>query len=157
MFSFHFITVSSAKLGPWFDLTQDYLKRLSPYAKIKWIQVPHVSFSSPAERTKVQAQEADRIRKSISTGSYLIACDEQGQHFTSQAFAGQLTRWSEQERRLLTLVLGGPLGLDPSLLQAANQKLALSTFTLPHDLAQLVLAEQIYRAMTVVHKKVYHY
>lgn len=157
MYSLTFIIVSAAKRGPWQELSQDYLKRLSPYAKCKVVAIPHMSFSSEAQREKVQAQEAGAIRRSISPGSFVIVCDEHGKTFTSTQFATQLTTWSEQETRNLTFILGGPLGLDPSLKKISNASLALSSFTLAHDLAAVTLLEQVYRSMTIITRKTYHY
>lgn len=157
MYSFTFIMVSAAKRGPWQDLSQDYLKRLSPYAKCQVASVPHVAFSSAAQREKVQAQEAEAVRKSISSNNFIILCDEHGKTFTSTQFAKQLTTWSEHHTRHLTFVLGGPLGLHASLKPLANATLALSPLTFPHDLAQVILLEQVYRAMTIQSGKTYHY
>lgn len=157
MYSFTFILISAAKPGPWKELAEEYLARLKPYAKCKLVELPQVSFSSEAQRLKVQAQEAEIIRKSISTDSFTVMCDERGKSFTSTQFAQQLRTWSEQETRNITFIMGGPLGLHPDLLAKADAKLALSAFTFPHDLARVVLVEQIYRAMTILHKKTYHY
>lgn len=157
MYSFIFVLVSAAKPGPWKELATDYLTRLKPYAKCKIVELPQASFASEQQRLKVQAQEADLIRKSISNGTFTVMCDEKGKSFTSTQFATQLRMWSEQETRNITFVMGGPLGLHPDLLAEAGVKLALSAFTFPHDLARVVLLEQVYRAMTILQHKTYHY
>ncbi|MEK7539832.1 MAG: 23S rRNA (pseudouridine(1915)-N(3))-methyltransferase RlmH [Patescibacteria group bacterium] len=157
MYSFTLLVVSASKPGPWKDLAQEYQTRLTPYAKCKLIEIPQAVFSSAAERQKVQAQEAEVLRKSISKGAYTVACDERGKFFTSTQFAQQLKTWSEQETRNITFLLGGPLGLQPALVQTVQAKLALSSFTFPHDLARVVLLEQLYRAMTILKGKTYHY
>lgn len=157
MFSFTLIVISASKPGPWKDLAAEYLVRLSPYAKCKLIEIPQAVFSSAAERLKVQAQEAEALSRSISRDSFTVACDEGGKSFTSAQFAQQLNMWSEQETRNITFLLGGPLGLQPEFMQTAQAKLALSAFTFPHDLARVVLLEQLYRAMTILQHKTYHY
>lgn len=157
MFSFQLISVSATTSGPYRELQAEYAKRLQPFAKLARLDVPHVAFSSTAERERVQVKEAERLRKSIFTGSLVVALDETGKHFTSEQFAQQLLKWSEQETRTISFVLGGPLGLDPQLKKEAHAILSLSTLTFPHDLAQVVLLEQLYRALTILRKKTYHY
>lgn len=157
MYSFTIILISAGKPGSWQDLTQEYLTRLTPYAKCKVIELPQASFSSEQQRQKVQAQEAEAMRRSISKGSYTVACDEHGKKATSPQFAQQLKTWSEQETKNITFLLGGPLGVQPELRHSTQFQLALSSLTFPHDLARVVLLEQLYRAMTILIGKTYHY
>ena len=75
---------------------------------------------------------------------------------TSTSFAKWTQRY-EDEGQELCFVIGGPFGLSPEFKKEADVLLSLSLFTLPHDLAQIVLLEQLYRALTIIHKKTYHY
>jgi 23S rRNA (pseudouridine1915-N3)-methyltransferase len=99
--------------------------------------------------------EAGRIQSSIPSGCGRVALDERGKEMTTQAFA----RWLEAktgEGRDLAFMIGGPDGLAPSVLESADAKLRLSAFTLPHALARVVLAEQLYRAISVLRNHPYH-
>jgi len=157
MFQFTIITVSHPSAGPWAELQQEYLKRLQAFARCHVQVVKQVKFSSPSEREQVQKQEVIAIQKFIPDHATIIACDECGKEYTSQKFSQQLETWSIQHTQPIVFVIGGPLGLHSSLLTQADAKLAFSQFTFPHDLAQVVLLEQLYRACTITTGKTYHY
>lgn len=93
---------------------------------------------------------ADRVE-----GATLVACDELGERMTSAAFARFLQDARERARDL-AFVIGGAYGLSESLRTGARHRLALAPWTLPHELARLVLAEQLYRAGTIVRGEPYH-
>jgi 23S rRNA (pseudouridine1915-N3)-methyltransferase len=102
----------------------------------------------------VRDKEAERLRARVD-GATLIACDEQGRTMTSAAFATYVQDARERARDI-AFVIGGAYGLAESLLNAAQMRLALAPWTLPHELARLVLAEQLYRAGTIVRGEPYH-
>lgn len=135
----------------------NYTKRLSGLAKVQTTYIKPEKIVPTVSKAKVLSAEGERILKQVSADSVLIACDEFGKQFTSVEFVQQLERWSIQQTKTITFVLGGPLGLSPEVKQAATITLALSHWTLPHDLAAVVLLEQLYRAMTIDHHKTYHY
>lgn len=152
------ITVSKLKSGPWKELADEYLKRLKPYAKVEVVEVAETKFRSKADRDKVQQAEADKIEKAIPKDAFRICLDERGQEITSQSFAARLDEWSHSGQLELCFVIGGPLGLHPRLCSTETDvTLALSKMTLPHDEARVVLLEQIYRAITILKNKTYHY
>lgn len=157
MFNFHLIAVSQPSAGPWGDLVSEYTKRLSGFARILITYVKPEKIVPSANRKQIMAREGERILKAVRSDSALIACDEFGKMYTSLEFVQQLEQWSIQHTRTITLVIGGPMGLSSSVRLAAAGSLALSRWTLPHDLAAVVLIEQLYRAMTISHGKTYHY
>ncbi len=157
MFSFHLIAVSQHPAGPWAELVSEYTKRLSGFAKVQTTYIKPEKILSSASKEQIVKTEGERILKAVSPDSALIACDEFGKLYTSVEFVRELERWSIQHTRTITIVIGGPLGLSEAVKQAATVKLALSHWTLPHDLASVVLIEQLYRAMTIEHGKTYHY
>jgi len=157
MMKIKIIVVSKQKAGPWKELAQEYLKRLQPYAKIEVVEVAEEKFQNVSDRDRVSQIEAERIRKVIPDDAVIIACDEHGRELTSQNFSDELIHLSENGQREIVFVIGGPLGLDEDLIKSANQTLALSKMTLPHDEARVFLLEQIYRASTIKHGKTYHY
>lgn len=157
MYRIQLITVSHLKAGPWKELSDEYLKRLSPYAKCQVVEVLQVSFGAVSERAQVIVQEAKGILAAVAPDAVLIACHETGKQYTSLQFAKQIDTWSHQGSATLSFVIGGPLGLDASVLMAARTQLSLSSLTFPHDLARVILLEQLYRGITIQHAKTYHY
>jgi 23S rRNA (pseudouridine1915-N3)-methyltransferase len=104
----------------------------------------------PAVRNK----EAERLRARVE-GASIVACDERGRSMTSTVFATYLQEARERARDL-AFVIGGAYGLGEPLLQSAQLRLALAPWTLPHEMARLILAEQLYRAGTIVRGEPYH-
>jgi 23S rRNA (pseudouridine1915-N3)-methyltransferase len=103
----------------------------------------------------VREREGERLLAKVPRGAQLVSCDLDGERFTSEEFATFLQQARERERDLVFAV-GGAFGLGPSLRARAAIRLSLAPWTLPHDLARLVLAEQLYRAGTIVRREPYH-
>jgi 23S rRNA (pseudouridine1915-N3)-methyltransferase len=157
MMKMKIIVVSKQKTGSWKELAQEYLKRLQPYAKVEVVEIAEEKFNNASDRARVSKVEAERIHKAIPEDAIKIICDEHGREFTSTEFSDKLIDLSENGQREIVFIIGGPLGLDQALINNANQTLALSKMTLPHDEARVFLLEQLYRAMTIQHNKTYHY
>lgn len=108
------------------------------------------------------ARSADQVREREGEGliarvgtALLVVCDERGDQLSSDAFARAMQRWREDGRDV-AFVIGGAHGLSDAVRQRASRRLALAPWTLPHELARLVLAEQLYRAGTLVRGEPYH-
>jgi 23S rRNA (pseudouridine1915-N3)-methyltransferase len=99
--------------------------------------------------------EADRLRAACPAGAFLVALTRTGRVRTSEQFAEQVGRWRESPREVAVLI-GGAWGLADALIAEADTTLSLSTMTLPHELARLVLLEQLYRAGTILRGEPYH-
>ena len=99
--------------------------------------------------------EGEALRPHLAD-AHVIACDEHGTARPSRAFAEQIARLRDDGVRRLVLVIGGADGLDPALLDAANAKLAFGPQTWPHALARAMLAEQVYRAVSILAGSPYH-
>ncbi len=102
----------------------------------------------------VREREGERLLARAAAGA-LVACDERGEQWTSARFAEWLQRHREGARDV-TFVIGGAYGLAPAVRERAAVRLAVAPWTLPHELARLVLAEQLYRAGTIVRGEPYH-
>jgi 23S rRNA (pseudouridine1915-N3)-methyltransferase len=102
-----------------------------------------------------KAAEAEALRPHLE-GCHLIACDEHGTARASQPFATEIARLRDDGVRRLAFVIGGADGLDPELLAQANGKLAFGPQTWPHAMARAMLAEQVYRAVTILSGSPYH-
>lgn len=102
----------------------------------------------------VRAKEAERLTARVE-GATVVACDERGSSMTSSKFATFVQDWRERARDI-AFVIGGAHGLADTLRERAHTRLSLAPFTLPHELARLVLAEQLYRAGTIIRGEPYH-
>lgn len=156
MFNLKLIAIGKYKES-YLELAQsEYLKRLKPYAKISIIELPEEPFRSEADYAKTKQKEAEKILKLIAADEIAVALHETGKEYTSVELAHFLADNSERGQTL-TLIIGGPLGLDTSILQRANFQLSLSRLTLTHQMVRPLLLEQIYRAATIIQGKRYHY
>ena len=117
------------------------------------IEYPESRGASAAVR---KADEGERLLKAASGAGQVIALDEHGQSVTSTAFASLLAKWRDGGKSDVAFLIGGPDGLSPAVLSSATLKLTLSPMTLPHGLARVVLAEQLYRATTILSGHPYH-
>ncbi|HEY3375653.1 MAG TPA: 23S rRNA (pseudouridine(1915)-N(3))-methyltransferase RlmH [Candidatus Aquicultor sp.] len=136
----------------------DYLKRLSRYAKLKVIEIADEDISQrmPAE---VKAREARKLAKYISPSDsrYVIALDIQGHEATSEELAEKLESLMVAGKSTVTFVIGGALGLDESVLNAADFRLSFSRMTFTHQIARFILLEQVYRSFKIIKGEPYHY
>lgn len=139
------------------QLISRYLKQLTPYAKIEVIELKEEKFRAQADRARVFKIEAKRIKAHLSPDIFSILLNETGQTFDSPTFSKQLEKWSQNQTQHLQFIIGSPLGLDPELKKDVDATFSLSPLTFPHELAQVILLEQIYRAMTILKNKTYHY
>ncbi len=104
-----------------------------------------------------RAAEADALRAALgSDHAYLIACDERGPSYPSRAFAERIGRLRDSGERRLAFLIGGPDGLDPALAAEAGETLAFGAQTWPHALVRAMLAEQVYRSVTLLAGSPYH-
>lgn len=157
MYKISIVVVGKMKSGPHETLVSDYLRRLKPYAKIVVHEVTEKSFRSASEREQVLKYEAEKITAAIPKDVFIVVLDAEGKAMSSTAFASEIDRRSEHGARELVFVIGSALGLHDEVKKRADLRLSLSPMTFPHELARVVLMEQIYRAMTILNKKTYNY
>ena len=143
------------KMPAWVEAAYaEYAKRMPREARIELVEVkPEKRGGQSVDRIK--ALEAARILEKCPKGARLIALDEHGQTPDTKGLAGLMQGWLA-EGRDVALVIGGADGLAPELLQKAESKLALSRLTLPHGMVRVLLAEQLYRAMSLLQGHHYH-
>lgn len=106
-------------------------------------------------REQLLSAEKSRIRDALSAGSRIVVLDEKGDDLTTLKLAKRLEVWM-QDGRDVALLIGGADGLDEEFKQQADDKLRLSSLTLPHGMARMVLCEQLYRAVSVLKNHPYH-
>ncbi|MBN2124906.1 MAG: 23S rRNA (pseudouridine(1915)-N(3))-methyltransferase RlmH [Deltaproteobacteria bacterium] len=133
-----------------------YLKRISRYATVEWVEVKAARITKSRPREEVLALEADRIVRRIGDRDYLVALDSGGDPVDSEGLAAWLERRTARSQGAITFVIGGPLGLSSRILDRSRKILSLSRLTLTHEMARLVFLEQIYRAFTIIRGEKYH-
>jgi 23S rRNA (pseudouridine1915-N3)-methyltransferase len=147
------VLLAVGKLRPSYrDACDDYLRRLSRYAKAREVEVREASRAPTVAAQR--AEEGERLLARRPAGARLIALARQGTPWSSEELARQVARW-QQEARPVALVIGGSHGLPPELLASA-ERWSLGPLTLPHELARVVVLEQLYRAFTILRGEPYH-
>ncbi|WP_242395539.1 23S rRNA (pseudouridine(1915)-N(3))-methyltransferase RlmH [Anaeromyxobacter oryzisoli] len=147
------LAVGRDRSGLYAPAVEEYAKRLGRYLKFELVEVSEARKHAGTPQAK--EEEAATLLAKLGARERLVALDEHGEELTSAAFAGRVQRWLERGQDV-ALVIGGSDGLSPALLARADEKLAVSRFTLAHRLARLVLVEQLYRAMTILRGEPYH-
>lgn len=139
----------------WADMAvRDYLAR---FPKDFTVEIKEVKAEPRAGQpaAKLMALEAQRIRKAIPTGDIIVALDEHGKDLTTMDFAKKIDGW-KNEGCGVSFLIGGADGLDAELKRSARQMIRISSMTLPHAFARVLLAEQIYRAWSILNNHPYH-
>jgi 23S rRNA (pseudouridine1915-N3)-methyltransferase len=134
----------------------DYEARSRRYWALDVIEVKEERSRKGMAEDAVRDAEGERILKRAPKGADLIALTRTGDAWSSARFASHLQRHAAQAGADLVYVIGGAFGLSDGILEEARRSMRLSTFTLPHDLARLVLLEQLYRAGTIIRGEPYH-
>jgi 23S rRNA (pseudouridine1915-N3)-methyltransferase len=144
------------RMPRWVDeVVADYTRRLAATLKITLVQVPAGQRSSRGDPAQAMHIEGQRILALSRPQEFLVALDEHGAQLSTRELATWLSG-RMNDGRDLALVIGGPDGLAVEVLARSDQKLSLSKLTLPHPLVRVVLAEQLYRAHTVLSGHPYH-
>ena len=145
------------RMPEWVDAAfNEYWRRLRGLWKLELIELPTASRRhSGGAALAAMSAEAQKILATLAPRDFVVALDERGMERTTKA----LSRWLEQRRASgqdLAFIIGGPDGLSEEVLVRAHLRLSLSRFTLPHGLSRVVLAEQLYRAATLLAAHPYH-
>jgi len=144
---------------PWVDTAvSDYIGRLPREAAVNVIELrpdPRPDNAGEQAIARLLEREASRIATAIPRGAAVVALDEAGTTMSTRAFAAQIDRW-RSDARDVAFVIGSADGLDSTLKRNADRLLSLSPMTLPHGLARVMLAEQLYRAHSLSAGHPYH-
>jgi 23S rRNA (pseudouridine1915-N3)-methyltransferase len=123
-----------------------YVARVERFASCEVVVVKEEKPGAKADAERVRAKEGERLLAALRPRDLLVLCDEKGRERTSAEFARDLRGWLDSGPSAVAFAVGGAFGLDPSLSTRARAILSLSRMTLPHQMARLLLAEQVYRA-----------
>jgi len=148
------ITIAAAgrfRGGPEKELYQKYIERLPWPISLSEVDERHIK-----DKRKQRQQEARKLEKAVPKASTIVALDEIGTGLSSDGLAKKIGGWQDQGVRDLTFLIGGADGLSPELLKCADLVLSLGAMTWPHMMVRVMLAEQLYRASTLISGHPYH-
>lgn len=134
----------------------DFCKRLKRYARVELKSVKERRWNGSESEEKYKEAESTLLLARVTTPSMIVALDRTGKQISSLGLANLLTNWEDQGRRYLSFIIGGPLGLASTTLKKADMTLSFSKMTFTHEMARLLLLEQIYRAYTIKAGTGYH-
>jgi 23S rRNA (pseudouridine1915-N3)-methyltransferase len=138
------------------EAVREYEERAGRYWKLEVVEVPAGGPGRSAEPERVRDDEAERILARIPSDHEVVALTRVGEAVSSRNLAAYLEEKGTRSAAGVTFVIGGAFGLADSVLRKARKRVSLSALTLPHEMARLVLAEQLYRAGTIVRGEPYH-
>ena len=151
----HLIAVGT-RLALWAEQGfKAYQKRFPPECKLDLISIPLAKRTKNSRAAQSVEDEEKKILAAIPKRSRIIALDCRGQMWSTQQLAQSLQQW-QLERQDISLLIGGPDGLGPNCLSGAEQVWSLSALTLPHALVRILVAEQLYRAFSLLQGHPYH-
>lgn len=133
----------------------EYARRLPHQCALHLVEIPPARRAKGADPAAAAAREGERMLAAVSDDAYVLALDERGTEYATRELARQLAGWREAGRDV-ALLIGGADGLSPACLRRADARWSLSKLTLPHGLARVVVAEQIYRAWSILGGHPYH-
>lgn len=148
------IAVGRLKEPHWRDAAAEYLKRLRPYATVEVVEVPDRDVTR--DEARAVAEEGVDVLGVLPAGAHVVALEVGGRQLSSEGLSGELQRHMVEGRSHVAFVLGGAAGLAPEVLGRADSRLSLGPMTLPHQLARVVLLEQVYRAFRIMRGEPYH-
>jgi 23S rRNA (pseudouridine1915-N3)-methyltransferase len=136
---------------------EDFTKRIAKYFPVAWNIIPVPKNAGMMSEMDLKRKEGEIIIDWLKKDDYLVALDEHGKEMASDKLADFLQSRANESLKTIVFVIGGAFGLDDAVLQKANYKLSLSKLTFPHQLCRLILAEQVYRACTIIRNEKYHH
>ncbi len=134
---------------------KDYAKRFPSSCQLELVEIPAAKRTKNSVIERLIEEEGDKLLAAIKPGNQVIALDVKGQMWNTEQLAAQIKNW-QSGRRNVDLLIGGPDGMSNRCLQKAEMKWSLSPLTLPHPLVRIILAEQLYRANSILQNHPYH-
>ncbi len=136
---------------------EDFTKRISRYFKVDWQIIPVPKNTGMLSETDLKKKEAQLILDWLDRDDYLVLLDEKGRQLSSEGLATFLQDRANESTKKLVFLIGGAFGVDETVFKRANFTWSLSSLVFPHQLVRLILAEQVYRACTILKNEKYHH
>lgn len=136
---------------------EQFTKRISNYFSVEWTIIPMPKNAGIMEPAMLKLKEGEALTALLNKEDYVVLLDERGKSFTSEAFSKFLEQRTVESTRNLIFIVGGAYGVSDAIMQRANFKWSLSSLVFPHQLVRLILAEQVYRACSIMRNEKYHH
>jgi 23S rRNA (pseudouridine1915-N3)-methyltransferase len=136
---------------------QDFTKRVSKYYPVEWRLIAAARQTVNTHEADIKKTEAASIMQALQKDDYLVLLDERGKQLSSPLLAAFIEQRANSSVRHLVFLIGGAFGVDETIKQRANYTFSLSHLVFPHQLVRLILAEQVYRACTIIRNEKYHH
>lgn len=150
-------TVGKAKESYVKEGIENFSKRISHYYPVEWKIFPNAKNASTLTEDQIKKSEATAILNALLCDDILIVLDENGNQFTSTELAVFIQNKANESAKNIIFLVGGAYGVHESIFKRADYKWSLSKLVFPHQLVRLILAEQIYRACTIIRNEKYHH
>ena len=153
------LCVGKLKEKYWKDAADEYSKRLSAYCDLKIEQVQDEKAAenlSEAQKQKVKDKEGEKLLSKLPDNTYLIALTIDGKKYTSERLSSYIEKIQSSGDGRIAFAIGGSLGLSEAVVKRADEKMSFSDLTFPHQLARVILLEQIYRSFKIRSGEPYH-
>jgi 23S rRNA (pseudouridine1915-N3)-methyltransferase len=136
---------------------EEFTRRTSKYFKAGWTIIPVPKNAGLLSEMDLKKKEGETILEWLNRDDYLVALDGKGKQLSSEGLAGFIQARANESIKNIVFLIGGVYGIDDAVLKRANYKWSLSELTFPHQLVRLILAEQVYRACTIMKNEKYHH
>jgi len=154
---FQFLNIGKPHDEAFKKAVDDFTKRISNYHNCEWLIIPPVKNAASLSEPELKKQEGKIIIGKINKDDFVILLDETGKQLSSVELANFIEQKATQSTRSLIFLIGGAFGVSDEIKQRANFTWSLSKLVFPHMIVRLILAEQVYRACTILRNEKYHH
>jgi len=136
---------------------EEFTNRISRYFKVEWLIIPPPKNPGVLSETDLKKQEGEILLERLKDGDFLVLLDERGKNISSEDISQLIQQRANESAKQLIFLIGGAFGVDEKVAKRANFTWSLSKLVFPHMLVRLILAEQVYRACTILRNEKYHH
>lgn len=136
---------------------EDFTRRIGRYYPVSWNIIPVPKNAGMLSEMDLKKKEGETILQWLKKDEYLVVLDERGKQLSSVDFAEFIQQRANESVKDIVFLIGGAFGIDDAVMAKARYKLSFSKFTFPHQLVRLLLAEQVYRACSIINNEKYHH
>ena len=152
-----FISIGKTRNKNQQALIEEYLARVKGYLPSEFIEIREPKNISSMDAAQAIKAEGEFFRKYIGSGAYTFVLSEEGKNYSTKEFASQLSKKMNGGFKSINFIIGGPFGISDEVKKASNEVISLSKLTFTHEMARVIILEQVYRAMTMIRGEKYHY
>ncbi len=136
---------------------EEFTRRISRYYKVDWNIIPVPKNAANLSEMDLKKKEGETILEWLGKDDYLVVLDERGKQISSEGLAAFIQARANESTKQVIFLIGGAFGIDEAVMKRADYKWSLSQLVFPHQLVRLILAEQVYRACTILRNEKYHH